>query len=78
MFLGAQVLFYASILVRFFVGFFKTVITFFFPLKYTLLQRHSNFTWRLYIVSVTPLTRELANLNLLPSTTEMKENKIRF
>lgn len=79
MFLEAQVLFYASISVRFFVGFFKMVITgFFFPLKYTLLQRDSNFTWRLYIISVTPLTKELTNLRLLLSTTEMKENKIRF
>lgn len=72
--LEAQVLFYASLLVRFFLRW--SLI--FFSLKYPLLQRDSSFTWRLYGLSITPWTRELSNLKLLLSITEMKENKIRF
>lgn len=72
--LEAQVLFYASLLVRFFLRW--SLI--FFSLKYPLLQRDSSFTWRLYGLSITPWTRELSNLKLLLSITEMKENKVRF
>lgn len=54
------------------------VTIFFFSLKYTLLQRDSSFTWRLYGLSITSWTRELSNLKLLLSITEMKKNKRRF